>query len=351
MDPQPTARTIFQALIVLAIVLLGLALRPFLEALFLAAVLSGALFPVQSWLTRKLRGRRAPAAGLIAFAVIAAGLAPAIGFGWAVIRDVIAAARSVTETLQQDGVTGVVDGLPRALASSIHYILDRLPMEEQELLQEIQSRLADQGARVAGLATSALASTGAFLLDVSMMMIVFFFLLKDGARLVAWLEHVSPLRDGQTSELLAEFRNVSVSVLTSSLATALAQTAVALPGYLIAGVPRPWLFTLATFFMAFIPTIGAGGTCIAAAALLLILGRPWMALLIAVWGVVLVGLSDNLLKPLLVRRGMHLHGAVVFVALVSGLAAFGPIGLLLGPLIVSLLLALIRMYRRDFRTT
>jgi predicted PurR-regulated permease PerM len=61
------------------------------------------------------------------------------------------------------------------------------------------------------------------------------------------------------------------------------------------------------------------------------------------------GLSDNLLKPLLVRRGMHMHAAVVFVALVSGLSAFGPIGLLLGPLIVSFLLALIRMCRRDFR--
>lgn len=348
MDTQPSPRVIFQVLIVVAIVLLGLALRPFLEALFLAAVLSGALFPLQRWFTRKLWGRRFFAAGLISFAVIAAVLAPAIGFGAAVIRDLIAAARSVTATLQQEGVMGVVDGFPPPLAGAVHYVLDRLPMEEQEALQEIQNRLTEQGARVAGFATSALASTGAFLLDIAMMMIVLFFLLTDGSRLVAWIEQVSPLRDGQTSELLKEFRNVSVSVLTSSLATALVQTAVALPGYLIAGVPRPWLFSLATFFMAFIPTIGAGGTCIAAAAVLLVLGRLWMALLIAVWGVVLVGLSDNLLKPLLVRRGMHMHGAVVFVALVSGLAAFGPVGLLLGPLSVSFLFTLIRMYRRDF---
>jgi predicted PurR-regulated permease PerM len=348
MDAQPSARTIFQALIIVAIVLLGFALRPFLEALFLAAVLSGALFPLQRWLTRKLRGRRVLAAGLISFAVVAAVLAPAIGLGIAVVRDLVAAARSVTTTLQQEGVMGALNDLPQPVAGAIHYVLDRLPMEEQELLQELQSRLTEQGARVAGLATSALASTGAFLLDVAMMMIVSFFLLTDGPRLVAWIEHVSPLRDGQTSELLTEFRNVSVSVLTSSVATAAVQTAVALPGYLVADVPRPWLFTVATFFMAFIPTIGAGGTCMAAAVVLLILGRPWMALLIAVWGVVLVGLSDNLLKPLLVRRGMHMHGAVVFVALVSGLTAFGPVGLLLGPLIVSFLLALIRMYRRDF---
>lgn len=130
MVAQPNARVIFQVLIVVAIVLLGLAVRPFLEALFLAAVLSGALLPLQRRLTRKLWGRRVLAAGLISFAVIAAVLAPAIGFGAAVVRDLIAAARSVTAMLQQEGVMGVVDGFPPPLAGAVHYALDRLPMQD-----------------------------------------------------------------------------------------------------------------------------------------------------------------------------------------------------------------------------
>jgi predicted PurR-regulated permease PerM len=75
-------------------------------------------------------------------------------------------------------------------------------------------------------------------------------------------------------------------------------------------------------------------------------GKIGMAIFLAVWGVVTVGLSDNLVKPLLAKRGMHMHGAVVFFALVGGLIAFGTIGLILGPLIVSFLLTLVRMRER-----
>lgn len=348
MERQPSARTIFIGLIVVSLVLLALVARPFIQPLFLAAVLGGALFPAQKWLTNKLWGRRTLAAGVLCLLVIAALLLPLGGFTALVAREVVEVARFVTETLQQKGIEGLIEHLPASLSKALRYVLDRVPMEGRELLGALQDRLTEQGAEAAGLATAAVTRTGALLLDATMMLIALFFLLIDGPRLVAWFEDVSPLRSGQTTELLREFRNVSVSVLTSSVSTALVQTVIALVGYLITGVPRPWLFTLATFFLAFIPTIGAGGACLAAALVLYVTGAPWMALVIALWGTVLVGLSDNLVKPLLARRGMHMHGAVVFFALLSGLAAFGAIGLLLGPLIVSFLLALIRMYRRDF---
>ena len=73
-----------------------------------------------------------------------------------------------------------------------------------------------------------------------------------------------------------------------------------------------------------------------------------MAIFLAVWGVLVVGLVDNLIKPLLVKRGLHMHGAIVFFALLGGLAAFGTVGLLLGPLIVTLFLALVRIHQRDY---
>ncbi len=77
-------------------------------------------------------------------------------------------------------------------------------------------------------------------------------------------------------------------------------------------------------------------------------GHPWAALFLAIWGVVVVGLVDNVVKPLLVKRGLHMHGAIVFFALLGGLAAFGTVGLLLGPLIVAFFLALLRIHERDY---
>ena len=126
------------------------------------------------------------------------------------------------------------------------------------------------------------------------------------------------------------------------------QALAALIGYFIAGVPSPIFFGLVTFFVAFIPAIGAAVVCLVAALLLLVTGHPYMAIFLAAWGMVVVGLADNLIEPLLIRRGLELHGAVVFFALLGGLAAFGAIGILLGPLVVAFFLALLRIYHRDY---
>jgi predicted PurR-regulated permease PerM len=73
-----------------------------------------------------------------------------------------------------------------------------------------------------------------------------------------------------------------------------------------------------------------------------------MAGFLAAWGIVVVGLVDNVAKPFLIKGDVEMHGAVVFFALIGGIAAFGMVGLLLGPLAVAMLLALLRMYRRDY---
>ena len=81
-----------------------------------------------------------------------------------------------------------------------------------------------------------------------------------------------------------------------------------------------------------------------------LLSRPALrgfALFLALWGIIVVGLSDNVVKPLLAKRGMQMHGAIVFFSLLGGLAVFGAIGLLLGPLIVAFFLTVVRIYERD----
>ena len=187
---------------------------------------------------------------------------------------------------------------------------------------------------------------GTYALQTAMLVIALYFLLIDGPRLAAWCEDASPLRDGQTTELLEEFRSVSVSVIVSSLATGVIQTIVALIGYLIAGVPKPWFFAVVKFFMSFVPEIGAGGTSFVATLILLAMGKIGWAIFLGVWGTVAVALSDNIVKPWLAKDDAHMHGAVLFFALVGGMAAFGAIGLIVGPLIVSFLLTLIRLRKR-----
>lgn len=141
---------------------------------------------------------------------------------------------------------------------------------------------------------------------------------------------------------------MSYAVVVSTVVTAAVQAAAALVGFLIARVPHPVFFAIVTFFCSMIPAIGGAAVCLMGALILLVTGHPYMAVFLSIWGLLVVGLADNAVKPLILKGGMHISGAVVFFALIGGLAAFGIMGLLLGPLAVSLFLALLRMYQRDF---
>jgi predicted PurR-regulated permease PerM len=134
------------------------------------------------------------------------------------------------------------------------------------------------------------------------------------------------------------------------VATAGVQAIVAFVGYLITGVPQPLFFAAVTFVIAFIPALGATSVTLLVSALLFVSGHSHAALFLAAWGLFVVGFSDNVVKPLLMRGRMEVHGAVIFFALLGGLAVFGPVGLVAGPLILSFFLAVVRMCQRDLGT-
>jgi predicted PurR-regulated permease PerM len=93
--------------------------------------------------------------------------------------------------------------------------------------------------------------------------------------------------------------------------------------------------------------VGAGSVVLAAAGIMYLGGHTYSAVFLVVWGILVVGLIDNVVKPFLIRGGLELHGAVVFFALLGGLAVFGPVGIIAGPLVVSFFLAVVRMWDRD----
>lgn len=347
MSNPRNAQRVFIVLIVVSLVLLGFVVRPFAEALFFAAVLAGTLYPLHRRLARVLRGRVNVSSGILCTAVVLALVLPLGGIAAFAVKETVDGVRFVAETVQSDGMMGLIDKLPEGARGFTKKALERFPIEEEEINSALQ-QASSQGGNAARAVTGALAATGSLVFQTVMAMIALFFLLVDGGSLVSWLERISPLERGQTTEILVEFRRVSGAVLISSLATAGVQAVAAFLGFLIARVPHPIFFATVTFFVAFIPAIGAGGMCLAAALLLLASGSPWMALFLAIWGIVVVGTVDNVIKPLLAKRGMDMHGAIVFFALLGGLAMFGTAGLIAGPLIVSFFLALVRIYQRDY---
>jgi len=334
MVPDLTARRFFVFLLIATSVMLGAVIRPLASALIVAAVLAGILWPLQMKLAARLGNRRSLAAAIIVFAVVALLVGPLAALVAFVVGESSQAVKLISATLQDARVTDLIAKLPPGMQDAATDAIQQLPQS--------------QGTRAVAAGWTAVTATGQLLVGLALMLIATFSLLVRGDAFVHWLDHVMPLRRGQTRELLAEFKRVSYAVVVSNLITAAVQTVVALAGYLIARVPFPVFFAALTFFCAVIPAIGAAGVCLVAAAILFLGGHAYMATFLAIWGVVVVGLVDNVIKPWLLKGGMEMPGVVVFFALLGGLAAFGVIGLLLGPLVVSLFVALLRMYERDF---
>ncbi len=337
------ARRFLFALLIASLALVGYVAWPLATALLLAAVLAVVLAPLQQRLTRWLGGRRGVAAGILVLAVLFLLVGPLLGLTAFLVKEAADGARFVVDTVRSEGVSGLIEYLPGPLAGYAHEALERLG----DIGAFVQKQVTEQGARAASAVAAALVATGSLVFDLAMMLIALFFLLVSGRELVAWIDSVSPLRPGQTRELLDEFKKVAYAVIVATVATAAVQAVVAFVGYLIAKVPHPVFFGTVTFFIALIPAIGAAGVCLFAALILLATGHPYMALFLAAWGIVVVGLIDNVVKPYLIKGELEMGGAVVFFALIGGIGAFGMVGLLVGPLAVATFLTLLRMYRRD----
>jgi predicted PurR-regulated permease PerM len=354
MSQDLTARRFFTVVLVTTIVLLALVIRPLASALFLAAVLAGSLWPLQKRLLKPLR-RRSIAAVLLVLAVVILILGPLVAFSTYLVKEIAEALKFIADAVRGEGVTawvtGLRDHLPEGVDRLLTRLLDWVARQSDGQLDPgaVQRQVTAQGGKAVVAVGAAVSATGSLLFQGTMMVVALYFFLVEGDELVDWLDRVSPLRPGQTRELMMEFKRVTYAVIVSTVITAAVQAAAAVVGYLIARVPNPIFFGGLTFFIAFIPAIGAAAVCLVAAGLLFVTGHPYAALFLAIWGIVVVGLVDNVVKPYLIKAGMQLRGGVVFFALIGGLGAFGTVGLLLGPLVVAAFVTLIRMYDRDFK--
>ena len=346
-SPQ-TARRSLVVLLFAATALIAVVVRPLAAALFLAAVLAGLLWPLQQRFARLVRGSRGLAAGIMVLATTVLVTAPILALSVTVVREAAQAAEAVSTTLEQAGVEGLLRRLPAPLSRLALDGLHRLPRGRDENIDDsVQRKLNEQGATAIAVVGTAITATGSLAFQTVMMIIALYFLLYQGDQLVAWVDTHAPLKRGQTRELLLEFQRVSSAVITSTIVTAGAQAGAALIGYLIVGVPHPIVVTTVTFFVAMIPAIGAGVICLAVAGLVALTGQLYSALFLAIWGIVVVGLTDNLVRPLLIKNEIGMHGAIVFFALIGGVGAFGALGLLIGPLAVSMFLAVLRIHERN----
>ena len=318
---------------------------PLWRPLLLAAVLAGTLSQLHERLAAAIGGRRSLSAMLIVISVVLILLAPLGFIAVVVVKEALSAIAFVTHTLKEQGFAGLLARLPEGLANYVNDALARESRTQRDLASELANwpRVREALGALAGV----VGSTTRVALMAVLMLVALFFLLRDGPSLIGWAESTPSMPPGRVHTLLLELRDVSKSVVGAQAASGLAQATVATIGYAVAGVPSPVVFGVLSLAASFIPVGGVSLVGLPLAGLIWLRGHPGWAIFLALWTVLVTGLIDNVIRPLVVRGGTKLNSGLVFFALLGGLLAFGLIGIVVGPLALSLFLSVGAIERRE----
>jgi predicted PurR-regulated permease PerM len=311
---------------------------PLWRPLLVAAVLAGTLSRLHERLAVAVGGRRSLSAALITVGVVLIVIGPLSLIGIVVVKEALGAVAFVRHAVEEHGLPALIARLPAWLAKWVNDELAHGAQTQGGLASELTSW--PRVRQALGAAAGTLGSTSRVALMAVLMLAALFYLLRDGPALIDWAERTPSMPPGRVRSLLHELHGVSRSVLGAQLASGLAQAVVATIGYAIAGVPDPVVFGAVSLAASFFPIGGVSLIGIPLAGLLWLTGHPGWAIFLAAWTFLLTGLIDNVIRPLVVHGGTNLNSGLVFFALLGGLLAFGPIGLIVGPLALALFLSL-----------
>ena len=317
----------------------------FLMPVFWAAVLATIFFPVQRRYVARFGGRRSLAAIATLLTIVAVVVLPLALVGVAVTGEALQLAEQIK--------SGAID-----LKAPLRYLERMMPVATDFLdrfglhVDGLTERLSAAALGISQLIAAGALGIGQDILNVTalffVMLYILFFFLRDGSQLVATLIRVLPLGDARERQLLAKFGEVSLATIKGTLVVGVVQGAIGGILFWALGLPAPvfWGAVMAVFSV--LPAVGPGLVWAPAAIILLALGAYVKAIILIAGGVVVIGLVDNVLRPLLVGRDTQMPDYLVLLATLGGIAVFGISGFVIGPVIAAFFLVVWEMFADEY---
>jgi predicted PurR-regulated permease PerM len=326
------------------IILFCLLIAPFFEALVLAAVFAGLLYPLHERIARRIGGRQSIAAAATTALALLVVVLPLTGLIGALAREAVHVSEVVAPLV--DGKNDIRD-FSRVLPRWVPY-RGQVLARANDVIQQI-------GTFVVERLTKATQSTLIFLLDLFVMLYAMFYFLSHGPRLVALLNDYTPLGDEDKHEILTKGVAVTRATLKSLLVIGALQGVLGGIAFAAVGIESPVFWALALAVASVLPMLGTAFVWVPATIALFIRGDTWLAVSLLVWcAVVVVGVLDYVLRPRLIGGDARMPDLVVLLSTLGGVALFGVAGLIIGPVIAGLFLTslgiLTATFDRDLRS-
>lgn len=342
MNSRPQSQWILQAaLTAIALYLCWTILRPFLSVLLWASVMTLVFYPAYTWWLRRLR--RAWLAALVTTGfVILTIVVPMIAVSSAVIRQLQGTASSVQERF----AALLADPQQTARLQQVFDLASEyLGVDKTQVTEGLQQAVTTASGFLVQGTVNVLGGALGFVVSTFFVMFTMYYLFKDGARAVAVITDMLPLDRERGNLLVAHTGDIISASIYGVVVIAVVQGTLGGVMFWMLGLPSPVVWGVVMIVFATIPMLGTFVVWVPAAIFLAVTGHWLKAVVLTGWGALVIGMVDNFLRPRLVGQRAQMHELLIFFSVLGGLQVFGVLGILLGPVIVALGLALFEAFR------
>ncbi len=322
-----------------------LVLWPFLRAIAAAVIVAVIFFPAYRWVLG-WTGRRATWASLIAtLGIVVLFLFPVSLILLKATNEAISAAQRLSRFSAEQGGLGLF--LMTLVERPLHFLGRFVDVSKFDIRSAVTNNLQRASVMVLSSGAAILGSLARLTANFFFMLIIVFFLFRDGEKWACGLGSLMPLSPEQTSRL---YRNISDTIIGNVygiVSVGLVQGTLTGIAVAIVGLPSPLLLSIAAFFASILPVVGAALVWAPAGLYLIFTGAIWKGIFVLAWGAVVISMVDNIVRPWVVSGKVELHPLVLLFVILGGVQVFGFLGLFLGPVIASVLAAVFHMLRQE----
>lgn len=340
--PQRIAQNFFLMLLAGLTLVFFWVLRGFFQPIFWAAITGILFLPVQRWIEGRMPGRPSLAALVTLLVILITVMVPTILVAGAVAEQGL----QIYQNLQSGDIDpgALLSRIEQGLPPEVVGFLERIGVAPETLEARISQAALDASGFIAGLALDIGQNVGRFAALFFVMLYLLFFVLRDGSEMLDKLVWALPLGDERERDLFTKFSEVSRATMKGTLVVGTVQGTLGGIIFVILGIQGAVFWGVVMIFLSVLPAVGAALVWLPASAILMMSGAWVRGLILLAFGVVVISLVDNVLRPILVGRDTKLPDWLILVSTLGGLTTFGISGFVIGPVIAALFLSVWQMF-------
>jgi predicted PurR-regulated permease PerM len=348
-SPHPFT-VVFFGLLLFLLYQIGLILQPFVFPALWAALLVHATYPLHERLTRLCGGRDTLSASILTIGVLAVVVVPLIIVGILLVHETRDAERAIRSWIAAGGLDRLPDQVAAVpmIGEWLRTLVTGQSLQEISVEQSVITGAKFLSQFFVDQMGGLLKNTLLLVTDFFIMLLVLFFLYKEGREWTDVLYELIPMDQSHKRKILARLDQTVRAVVKGMLVTATVQGLLAGLAYFALGVPFPVVLTALTIILAPIPF---GGTALVWGPVVVYLFWTdvlWKGVAMLVWGVGVVSTVDQILRPWLIGKDVQIPVLFLVFSVLGGLALYGLIGLFIGPVLISLFITAIQIYREEY---